>query len=179
MCVICRRARPAAPDQLQTAEALLTLLEGQLVEERATKTNLESRAMGVITSSGTIVALLLALSSLVSERDDFTLPIQARWLLMAAMLGFLVAIVAAVLVARPRVYHEVSDEGLLDMASDKRLSLAPTEAKRHVANAVAKITVSARVGNGKKAKSLKVAIAAEVLSIALVGLAVGVVLAVG
>lgn len=174
-----QRRRSDVPPGPTAAATVSKLIEGQLAEERATKTSLESRAVTVITSSGTIVTLLLALGSLVAGLDDYPVPAMARGLLVLALFGFVDAIVTAVLVARPRPYFEVTHQGLQMIATSTWFSRPNSHVELDVAKAQVGIITAARKANKEKAKLLSRAITAEVVAISLLALAVAVILVVG
>ena len=72
-------------------KAYEALIVEQLSEERDRKKTLEARGIGVITTSGTIVALLFALGALVSDQEGFRLSDIGQSLLAAAVLAFAIA----------------------------------------------------------------------------------------
>jgi Domain of unknown function (DUF1994). len=151
------------------------LVKEQLTEERARKTSLEQRGLAVITSSGTLAALLFGLTALVTKAQAFELPPPAALLLALAALLFVIAAVLGLAVNWTVFYIEVEPEGLRglqaeDWAGDE------AEAAKTVAAAWTEIIEGARPRNGSKANLLRGAILAELVAIAFVLAAVLVVL---
>lgn len=166
--------QPPAEDR--ASAAILTLIEDQLEEERTTKTSLETRAVSVVTTSGTLTTLLLGLAAVVTGRQSYELPIFARGLLVLAVLAFLTAVVLAIVAARPRAYHEVTVQSLRVIASPAHLGAAAGAAEPSIAAALIDIIDTARQRNGEKAARLTQAVMAEVVAAGLVALAVAVIL---
>ncbi|MGJ7442151.1 hypothetical protein [Aquipuribacter sp. MA13-6] len=159
-----------------SAAAVMTLIEGQLAEERSTKASLEARAIGVVTSSGALTTLLFALSALVTRPTDYELPGPARYVLLATLLAFLLAAVLAILAARPGTYHEVTVESLEEAATAGSMASPVDEGSPKIATVLVDIIRKARVRNGKKATFLKAAVTCQVAAAVLLSIGVGVVL---
>ncbi len=87
---------------------LEALINDQLAEERARKESLEQRGFAVITSSGTTVTLLFALTTLVTRPDSFVLEGQAKGLLAGAAIAFSMAAFLAIFIQKPLQYQEPS-----------------------------------------------------------------------
>ncbi len=164
------RRRTTAP--ATAAAEVLRLIQDQLTEERSTKTSLEGRAVGVITTSGTLTTLLFALSALVTKGADYSLPWAARVPLILAVGAFLSAAVVAILAARPQAYREVTVDSMREIAAASNLALPASEAEPEIAEGLVQIIERARENNGKKAQRLKIAINAEVAGTLLVAVAV-------
>lgn len=164
------------PTIVSATERTFKVLEDQLAEERTTKMRLEDRAQSVITSSGTLTTLLFALAALVTQVEGFTLAAGATWLLLAAVIAFLVAIAAALIASGPGTYQEVTEASLGAMAKADALGAPETDAAPSIANALVEIIKGARAGNKSKAESLRVAVVAELIAGVFVAIAVAVVL---
>ncbi|HEV2374495.1 MAG TPA: hypothetical protein VGS19_20330 [Streptosporangiaceae bacterium] len=87
------------PDQRQ---ALVDLIADQLGEERKLKESLAQRSIGVVTSSGVLVALVLGAASLSTPNPKDRLSGPATALAIAALACFIAAAGAALTVNTPR-----------------------------------------------------------------------------
>ena len=159
------------------AEAVLKLVDDQLEDERTRKASLEARGVAVISTSGTLTTLLLALAALVTDASGFQLSGVAQILLMLGVAAFLLAAVLAVLTARPGVYGEVKEGSLREIATLDAMNEPEADANPKIAIALVEIIVKARRGNEKKARLLMRAVSAEVAGFVLVAAAVVVILA--
>jgi hypothetical protein len=157
----------------------MKLIEDQLAEERSTKSSLEARAIGVITSSGALATLLFALAALVSKPTDYAVPDLARYALVATLLAFVAAAVLAILAARPGTYQEVTIDSLNAAAAPEAMAAPAAEGGPKIATVLVSIIATARQRNGQKARFLKAAVGFEAGAAVLLAIAVGVVLLVG
>ena len=157
----------------------MKLIEDQLAEERSTKSSLESRAIGVITSSGALATLLFALAALVSKPTGYRLPDLARYVLLATLVAFMAAAVLAILAARPGTYHEVDVDSLKLAAAPEAMAAPAEDGGPKIAAVLVEIIATARQRNAEKARSLKAAVGLEAAAAVLLAIAVGVVLVVG
>jgi hypothetical protein len=73
-----------------------------LKAEESRSSSIENRGQAVITISGTLVTLMLALASLVTGRHGFVLPSSARNLVAAAVVAFAASVAFAVFSFVPR-----------------------------------------------------------------------------
>ena len=168
---------PSAP--VTSAAAVMKLVEDQLVEERATKSSLEARAIGVITSSGALAALLFALAAVVTKPANYAPALAIRILLGATLVAFMVAIVRAILASRPGTYQEVSIESLRDVATITAMGAPADEGEPAIALMLVTIIEKAREQNAQKARFLKQGVTAEALAAALLTAAVALILLLG
>lgn len=170
----------AAPDATPvggtSAAAVMKLLQDQLTEERSTKSSLEARAVGVITSAGALVTLIFALAALVTKSATYELPDSARMVLGATLLVFVAAAVVAIIAARPGSYQEVSNSSLQAIATQEAMSAPALQGEAEIANILARIIERARQKNGVKARFLRVAVALEAVAALLLAVAVSMVL---
>jgi hypothetical protein len=155
----------------------MKLVQDQLVEERSTKSSLETRAIGVITSSGALATLLFALAALVTKTATYTLPDLARLGLVLTLLAFICAALFSILAASPGTYQEVTIPSLRDAAG--HMGSPAREGEPAIASVLVDIIETARDKNADKAKHLKRAVTAEAVGAVLLGLVVGVVLLTG
>lgn len=162
-----------------SAAATMKLVEGQLAEERATKSSLEGRAIGVITSSGALATLLFALAALVTKPADYAPAVVIRILLVATLVAFMVAIVQAILASRPGTYQEVSLESLRDVATMTAMGAPADEGEPEIARMLVTIIEKAREQNAEKARFLKKGVTAEAVAAVLLTVAVALILLLG
>jgi hypothetical protein len=172
------------------------LVVAQLAAEQARKGSLEARGITVITSSGTLVTLLLALGAVSAKVESLQLSRPTFSVVLAALTCFVVAAVAGILCNFPRGYAGVQTytdpddkdfaEGSGELAGrvpgmdyylvEKNYRLPVREVDRRFAvYRVAELDV-ARIANNFKARALTVGIIAEVLAIVLVSAGVGLIL---
>ena len=102
-----RLLRRGSPDADASAEqtgreVLSSFVDDMLKAEESRSSSIESRGQAVVSISGTLVTLLLALASLVTRGRGFVLPSSARNLLAAAVVAFAASVAAAVFSIVPR-----------------------------------------------------------------------------
>jgi hypothetical protein len=99
-----RRASPGSDGSADQSgrEALSSFVHDMLKAEESRGSSIESRGQAVVSISGTLVTLLLALASLVTRGRGFVLPSSARNLLAAAVVAFAASVTAAVFSIVPR-----------------------------------------------------------------------------
>ena len=153
---------PDVEGSIRVGDALTEFLSDQVLAERARKSSLEARALGVITSSGVLVTLLMGLGSIVVGTAGFRASLSARALLVVAAAMFVIAAALAIFVNAPLGYLEVEPESLRDLAAPSNWILPGEEARRQLAAARLEALVSARRRNQAKALVLLLAAVAEV-----------------
>src|SRR5947208_16967201 len=95
------------------------ILVGMLAEEAARKASMEQRAISVITTSGALVSLLVALSVFLFGKDArFDVGSAARYAIAAAVLLFVAAAVMALVVNSPRAYRSFSNADVKRMLDE-------------------------------------------------------------
>ena len=166
-------------DTATSAAAVMKLIGDQLTEERSTKSSLEARAIGVITSSGALVTLLFALTALVTAPTGYALPETSRYVLVLTLVGFALAAILAIIASRPQTYEEVLVSSLRDAATPEAMSSPAGEGEAAIAAVLINILEAARVKNGSKAQLLKWAVGAEAVAAVLLAVAAGSVLIIG
>jgi hypothetical protein len=165
------------PPSAQTASAaVVKFLEAQLAEERATKKSLEERALSVITTSGGITTLLLALGALVTDSDTFELPDAARFLLVLALAAFVAAAILALIVNAPATYAEVTTDSLDAIVTPEAMNAPAVEADQQLSAAQVGVIKASRAKNADKANLLRRAVLVEIAGIACVAAAVVIIL---
>ncbi|MGA2514839.1 MAG: hypothetical protein ABSG37_14695 [Candidatus Limnocylindrales bacterium] len=159
-------------------DAFPQLIIEQLTEERARKTSLEQRGVGVITTSGALVTLLFGLSALATKNQAYVLPDPARWTLILVVALFLVASVLGLMTNVPLDYFEPTTQGLSSLVEPGAVDWPNDATERAQLAAEARVTIiqSARHNNGVKAAWLLGAMLFEVVALIALAIAVGMVL---
>ncbi len=159
------------PDDRAAGDEYSKLIADTLSEERERKHALESRGLQVVTTSGGLVTLLVALSKLAGI-DVVQGPSRGLiWLSMAAFVG---AALGGLLVNRPAIYEEVDPDNLGELAQSEDFWTAPREiGSRRSAEVQVKVLKDHRSVNGTKANIVFLAMIVEVLAIGLLAAGVG------
>jgi predicted Co/Zn/Cd cation transporter (cation efflux family) len=152
--------------------AYLAVIQDQLQKERDRRKAFEERAITVITTSGTLVTLMFGLAAVVTSATSFSLPDTARNILSVAVVGFLLAIVAALFANVPLNYMEPTAQGMLDLTEETAWSADERIGERAVARLYTKMIDRARRMNMVKVRLLVVALIFEVLAGLIVAVAV-------
>ena len=142
-----------------------------LSEETARKSSIEQRALAVITTSGVLVTLLVALSALiVGKNAELHLHTGPRAALVAAVAVFVAAAILALVTYTPRAYRDFAPEDVERMLKEWDSSVE--DARWLVSQAQAGQIKRAVEVNEKKALLLQVAVGAEVVAVSLMALGV-------
>ncbi|MGH3040254.1 MAG: hypothetical protein ACRDNG_00655 [Gaiellaceae bacterium] len=151
-------------------------IKEQVDAQEARKVSLEQRGLAVITTSGVLVTLLFGLTALsVRRASTFVVPDAAAGLLVAALVFFVLAALLAILTNVPRSYEGVTVEALRKAVKERREDTEAV-ASEMVALTRLKVLASAKKNNDFKGNALVIAMACEILAVALVGAAIGFVL---
>ena len=139
-----------------------SLITDQLEYEQAAKQSLEQRGVAVITTAGTLVAVLLSLGALVTSSKEFEPPLVAEALVIVALLLFIAACAAAVATNRVRAY-EVPDIDALSRLLDERFQAGSSAVgERRVADLRLTMLKTVRRQNERKATALQWALRLQV-----------------
>jgi nitrate reductase NapE component len=150
-------------------------IRDQLVVQEARKSSLEQRGLAVITTSGALVTLLFGLTALTTERAaTFDIPGLAATFLTVAIAFFVLAALSALLTNLPRSYQGVTVDALRE-AVKNRWDDTEAEASRMVALTQLKVLASAKAVNTQKGYFLVAGMVFEIVAVALVGVAMGIV----
>jgi hypothetical protein len=151
-------------------------IQSQLDEERARKTSLESRGIGIVTSSGALATLLFGLVVFTRGNvNQFHVDIGgvAKWALIVGVLLFAVASLMGLAANLPLDYREASIQKLKERVVKAEWDAQdPVEAARYDAVLNVQVLEAARKINGVKAWLIFVGIAAEALAAVAVAVAV-------
>lgn len=155
------------------AEVYSGLIQSLFDAEFARKSTLEQKGSAVITTSGTLVTLLFGLVAVITGAAHFTLPRSSHPWLVAAVIAFSLSALLAILVALPLPYGETeitSDqlrEWWVDSLSDAEFAVAALQLRR---------IDTARRRNGIKVGLLMAALFCQLIGLAMLTTAVGLVL---
>jgi len=156
---------------------VLSATEAELAHEQERKKSLEQRGITVITTSGTLVTLVFALTTVVQKGKAFEVFLRReRVWLQTSLLLFVIAATLALLVNLPRGYHalQIRDLRLL-LGIESKHEPSIQESKPQLSNEGAHVVIArkqtgvlffARKLNSFKAWSLVFAIAFEVSAVA-------------
>jgi len=151
-------------------------IKAQLDEERASKSSLEARGIGIITTSGVLASLLLGLVTFTRGNVDaahLSINPVAAWVLILAVILFAAAAILGLLSNLPAKYAEADVEVLKKRVDPKEWSTPdPIEAARHDAKLYIEILDDARVNNEKKAQRVWWGLIAEASGVIAVAMAV-------
>ncbi len=151
-------------------------IQAQLTEERARKTSLEARGIGIVTSSGALATLLFGLAAFTRGTfNQLHIPITGagKWALITAAGLFAAAAVLGVLSNAPLPYEEALVPPLRQRVEETEwIALDPVGAARRDANLNVDIIDSARKWNGVKALLVLGGIVFEALAAIAVSVAV-------
>lgn len=148
----------------------------QLTEERARKTSLEARGIGIVTSSGALATLLFGLAAFTRGTfNQLHIPITGagKWALITAALLFAAAAVSGVLSNAPLPYEEALIPPLRSRVEETEWTAPdPIGAARRDARLNVDILESARKWNRVKAYLVLAGIVLEALAAIAVSVAV-------
>lgn len=151
------------------------LLVSLLSEESNRKASLEQRAISVVTTSGVLVSLLVALTTLlIGKSPPRTIDPAPKALLICALVVFVTAATFALVANSPRDYRGFSDDDIDLMVA--RWTGEKNEAVLNVAEFQASLLKKAQQLNDKKAGLVQWAVGSEVAGVGLLALAVAVAL---
>ena len=151
------------------------LIASALSDESSRKASLEQRAVSVVTTSGVLVSLLAALTTLLLRNNPpRTLNVAPKALLICTLIMFVVAAVFALVANSPRDYRGFGDEDIdrmvLQWTGEKE------EAVLLIADFQASLLKRTQRLNNHKAILVQWAIGLEVTAVGLLALTVALVL---
>jgi beta-lactamase class A len=159
------------PPRKVAGDVYAPLIEAMLAEEGARKASMEQRAISVITTSGALVSLLVALAAfLLGKNTTFHANTPSKYTLVGAVVLFVAAAILALLVNDPAAYRSFGP-------NDVKLMLATWSsdaetARKQISTAQNDFAELAIQKNNRKARLLQAAVVCEVLGVCAVALAV-------
>ena len=161
------------PDFDNSAGVVLTeMVREQLDQERRRKDSLEQRGIAVITSSGVMVALLLAVAGIAGKEQINSIPTVAKATVVIALAIFAAAALLGLLINWAYKYDEPGLKQLRQLVRE-RWSASEAAAAQYVAESYLDTVTSYREHGHKKAVRLLWALTLEVLAIVVLAFAVG------
>jgi hypothetical protein len=154
-------------DRTIAGDAYATFIDAEESAEGQRKASLEQRGLSVISTCGVLVSLAFGFLIVRSGSDGFDLSAVSTVLLVAGLLGFVLAAILGLATNWPRNYLAMAPHDLRRMVSEDLWNKAEGPARRRLTeNKVGKLE-TARKHNAAKAQLLKWAIAAETCAVAL------------
>lgn len=143
------------------------LLKATLEGEYSRKASIEQRGLSLISTSGGLVTLLVALGALLLGKDP-TLPVVSTACIAASSVCFVVAAGLGLASNSPRSYFGLMPDDLDRIVTEQAWKSERDEALFLVAQFRANGAKAAYLLNNKKARLIQFGIGAEVLGVALV-----------
>lgn len=152
-------------------------LKDEIAAQDARKASFEQRGLAVVTTSGTLVTLLLALAAFsTKEADTFLLPTDARTWLSRALSLFLVSAAAALLSNLPLPYKAVEPDQIKGRMKNDEFASSADAATKDIALTRVKTLISAKRQNSRKGWVVFSALVLEILAVGCLAKAVWIIL---
>jgi hypothetical protein len=135
-----------------------------ITAEDKRRDSLEARGSGVISASGALVALLLAIGALVTDQDSFVLTDAAGLRLSLAAIAFVAAAILAIGTYAPQAVRLTSGADLANLLPTYWDKGADFALKKATATRLEQLAVAQR-SNDLKARLLTAAIAVQVIAV--------------
>jgi len=127
---------------------------------------LEARGDSIIKTSSGIIALVFALSIFISGKDyKFTNHWNSIWLLVAALVAFIISASIAIYVQNWAVSYMTTGEQTLDKMTQEFWDLPSDDAQRMCLQREINTTLSLRGGNDKKVAAAQYSVIFQVIAI--------------
>jgi hypothetical protein len=144
-----------------------SLLLDQLTEERAKKGSLEQRGIAIISTSGTLVAIVLGFVALATRNPAFVPSATVVTLLVVALGGLVVAAAAGLLVNAPTRTPVIDAQQLLAIAEQPDWDRVDAASRRAEYRLRAEFLVEVRRLNRWRARVLLAGLLVEVCALGL------------
>lgn len=154
----------------------LSLLLDQPTDERAKKGALEQRGIAIISTSGTLVAIVLGFVALATRSQSYTLPPTAVLLLVLALAGLVAASAGGLLINMPARTPIIDAGELAEVAEQADWNRVNPDSLRAEYRIQAKLLIELRKVNRVRARLLIFALLVEVLALGLMAASVTLVL---
>jgi hypothetical protein len=156
-------------------EAFADFVVAELKAERERRSTLDARATGVVTTSGTLTALIFAFSAFASTRPGYEASVPALVALMAALVSYVAAASFAVVGSRLLEYDVAEAEDLRQLTAWSSWKEAGDSSGWQITRANINTIETLRTGNNTKAWWVSRALACQVAAILLLAITVGLV----
>jgi hypothetical protein len=158
------------PEAEGGGQLMLEIIRQEIQREDDWKASIESRGQSVVTTSGALITLQLAIAAFSINRKTFHLPHSAKVALIVGAVLFFIAAACAIWANRPRGVQELKPESLQKAIQKWE---TPTEViEQRAARAFLTVLAAARLANKKRSSWLFFAIGAQVLAVLAVGVGV-------
>jgi hypothetical protein len=162
------------PTEATAAASVTALVRAELAAEQARKTSLEQRGLAVITSSGVLVTLLLAIGA-ASEGAPLAVTGPARISLIGALPAFIGAAISGILANWTWTVNAVPVHerwGLRNLVEPETFDGPHSTVDRPIVEAQVGQIARLREVNGRKAWALQLGLILEVFAILCVALVI-------
>jgi uncharacterized integral membrane protein len=143
----------------------------QVAAQEARKVSIEQRGLAVITTSGILVSLLFGLTTTLAGAADYQLPSGAEPWVFAALVAFVLAAIAGILINLPLRYSGVKSTALRGLLKEN-WDDSPIVAEKRIAATQVKIIATAKKRNKRKGQILFFAAGAEILAVLFLAFAI-------
>jgi hypothetical protein len=135
-------------------EVFLDYIEKELRMERERKAQLDQRGVALITTSGSLTAVLFALGALVSGKESFHPSVLTITLLGTTLLAFSIAAIFGLVTTR-LVASEVGDVKSLNRLREQHWTADVADARAAIADMHIRTIAKIRMGNKAKTEWLE------------------------
>ncbi|MEU9631372.1 hypothetical protein ACFZDB_20900 [Streptomyces luteogriseus] len=146
-------------------QAAKNLIDAELDVERTRKTSLEARGLAVITGSGTLVTLMLAVAALAMGKEKQAVSGWPEWILALSVLLFVLAACFGIAVNAPSRYFRIDPASLSGLITREEWGEPGHDAERELTAARLAELSDARTRNEKKARRVLAAISCQVVGV--------------
>jgi hypothetical protein len=123
--------------------------------------------MTMITTSGALVTLLLAFITWSSQQRHFSFSLTAKLLISFGITFLLMAVLCGIFVNTPMRALEIDADSLLSLAEGPLWDSAGIDTQRDIAKSQAKVLITARLKNRRKARFLMASACAQIIGLAM------------
>ncbi|MGC4792907.1 hypothetical protein ACLQ3H_02205 [Micromonospora saelicesensis] len=170
-----RFTRPRA-DVTEQSDIYSDFIASELKTERERKAAMDTRAASLVTTSGSLVTILAAVSAFVGKDAEASLPRQALPLMVLALVAFSAASLAGICAGWSRRY-DVAAIAPMRLMLDERWSDEEGLARKEVALTNIRMIETLRNVNGAKERFLRVGWISQVIALGFLATVVLIVLA--
>jgi hypothetical protein len=159
------------PDDSTAGDAYVEHVSKLLDAEYERRKVLEARGDSIIKTSAAVIALIFALTVLISGKDyKFTNHWFSIWFLTAALVFFVASAAIAIYVQNWGMKYKMTARETLEAMTQSLWDMDPANAKRMCLQRLINTTLSMRDGNAKKAAAAQCSVILQVAAILLLSL---------
>jgi len=123
--------------------------------------------MTMITTSGALVTLLLGFIAWASQQHHFSFSLTAKLLISSGIAFLLLAVLCGIFVNMPMQAFEIDADALLGITEGPLWNSDGSDTQRDFARSQAKVLITARLKNRRKARFLLVSAHAQIIGLAM------------